>query len=133
MINYTMENTEFKKAGNKKNSSTVTGNKKIKFNHIINVFVYNNIALFKGDTYPYRGTFKRCGGDFNKKFYGYCVPLDRMAECKMQISNFVESLMVYKKDENLDIGTVQKNMIEDELDNYNKEDNTINSSIIMDV
>jgi hypothetical protein len=128
-----MENTELPKLGNKKNSSSTTVNKKkIKFNHIINVFVYNNIALFKGDTYPYRGTFKRCGGDFNKKFYGYLIPLDRMAECKMQISSFVESLMVYKKEENLDIGTVQNSMIDEELDNYHKQDTTINSNIVLD-
>ena len=128
-----MENTTFKKVANKKVSSGESAKRKTKFNHIINVFVYNNISLFKGDTYSYRGTFKRCGGDFNKKFYGYLIPLDRMAECKMQISNFVESLMVYKKEENLDIGTVQNNMIGDELDNYHKEDTNINSNAVMDL
>ena len=128
-----MENTEFKKAPNKKFNTSESNKKKPKFNHLINVFVYNNIALFKGDTYSYRGTFKRCGGDFNKKHYGYLVPLDRLAECKMQISNFVESLLIYKKDTNLDIGTVQNTMIGDELDNYHTEDNNINSNVIMDI
>jgi hypothetical protein len=129
-----MEDTDLKKTAYKKVTTTrETIKKKTKFNHLINVFVYNNIALFKGDTYPYRGTFKRCGGDFNKKFYGYLVPLDRLAECKMQISNFVESLLVYKKDQNLDIGTVLKNMIDDDLDNYhNEQDNHINSDTVID-
>ena len=112
-----MENTDFKKT-NKKVSGETT-KRKTKFNHIINVFIYNNIALFKGDTYPYRGTFKRCGGDFNKQHYGYLIPLDRMAEAKLQISNFVESLMIYKKDENLDIGHISSHTILDEnLDDY---------------
>jgi hypothetical protein len=128
-----MENTEFKKVAFKKNATSETSKRKTKFNHLINVFVYNNIALFKGDTYSYRGTFKRCGGEFNKKYYGYLIPLDRMAECKMQISNFVESLLVYKKDENLDIGSVQNNMIDNELDNYNNEDSSLNSNVIMDI
>lgn len=128
-----MENTEFKKVAFKKNATSETSKRKTKFNHLINVFVYNNIALFKGDTYSYRGTFKRCGGEFNKKYYGYLIPLDRMVECKMQISNFVESLLVYKKDENLDIGSVQNNMIDNELDNYNNEDNSLNSNVIMDI
>jgi hypothetical protein len=128
-----MEDTEFKKTACKKVTTTREPiKKKTKFNHLINVFVYNNIALFKGDTYPYRGTFKRCGGDFNKKFYGYLVPLDRFAECKMQISNFVESLLVYKKDQNLDIGTVVSTMIDDDLDNYhNEQDNHINSDTVI--
>ena len=128
-----MENTEFKKVAIKKNATSETSKRKTKFNHLINVFVYNNIALFKGDTYSYRGTFKRCGGEFNKKYYGYLIPLDRMAECKLQISNFVESLLVYKKDENLDIGSVQNNMIDNELDNYNNEDSSLNSNVIMDI
>jgi hypothetical protein len=128
-----MENTEFKKVAIKKNATSETSKRKTKFNHLINVFVYNNIALFKGDTYSYRGTFKRCGGEFNKKYYGYLIPLDRMAECKLQISNFVESLLVYKKDENLDIGSVQNNMIDNELDNYNNEDSSLNSDVIMDI
>jgi len=128
-----MENTDLKKT-NKKVSGE-TAKRKTKFNHIINVFIYNNIALFKGDTYPYRGTFKRCGGDFNKKHYGYLIPLDRMAEAKLQISNFVESLMIYKKDENLDIGHISSHPILDEnLDDYDSiPSSNINSNQILDL
>ena len=128
-----MENTDFKKTNKKVSGETVK--RKTKFNHIINVFIYNNIALFKGDTYPYRGTFKRCGGDFNKKHYGYLIPLDRMAEAKLQISNFVESLMIYKKDENLDIGHISSHAILDEnLDDYDSiPSSNINSNQILDI
>jgi len=128
-----MDTTDTKKGTKKLNGEAPK--RKIKFNHIINVFIYNNVALFKGDTYPYRGTFKRCGGDFNKKYYGYLIPLDRMAEAKMQISNFVESLMVYKKDENLDIGHVlEKPIIDEDFDNYNTvSTNNINSNFVVDL
>lgn len=126
-----MDDNNFNKVANKKNVSKDTL-KKLKFNHLINVFIYNNIALFKGDTYPYRGTFKRCGGDFNKKHYGYLVPLDRLAECKMQISKFVESLLVYKKDTDLEIDIVLSNLIDEEQDSYSKESNESNNYINKD-
>jgi len=131
-----MEDNNLKKIGNIKNAARDTLKKKPKFNHLINVFIYNNIALFKGDTYPYRGTFKRCGGDFNKKHYGYLVPLDRLSECKLQISNFVESLLIYKKDINLEIDRISSNLIDDEQDYLVKETKeviNINKDNVMDL
>jgi hypothetical protein len=128
-----MENTELKKIPNKKNSTGQTNIRKPKFNHLINVFIYKNIALFKGDTFPYRGTFNRFGGEFNKKFYGYLIPLDRMVECKMEISKFVESLLVYKKDENLDIGNIKNSMIDNKLDDYDNNETNVNNNLVMDI
>jgi hypothetical protein len=105
----------------------------VKFNHAINIYTYNNIALFKGDTYPYRGIFKRCGGEFSKKNYGYLIPLNRVSEAKLQIIKFVESLMCYKKDENLDISHMENVFVNENFDNYADTIDSINSSNIMDI
>ena len=112
---------------------TNTKRKVVKFNHAINIYTYNNIALFKGDTYPYRGIFKRCGGEFSKKDYGYLIPLNRVSEAKLQIVKFVESLMCYKKDENLDISHIEKSFVNENFDNYTDTIDTINKSNIMNI
>lgn len=124
---------EIKLNKTKGNNSLETNPKRkiVKFNHAINVYTYNNIALFKGDTYPYRGIFKRCGGEFSKKDYGYLIPLNRVSEAKLQIIKFVESLMCYKKDENLDISHMENAFVNENFDNYTNSIDSINRSNIM--
>ena len=63
-----------------------TAPKVVRNNHLIQCYIYKNVALFKGDTYVYRGLFKRNSGEFNKEHYGYVVPLDNLEKVKEEIS-----------------------------------------------
>lgn len=69
----------------------------VKNNHLIQCYIYKNVVLFKGDTYVYRGLFKRNGGDFNKEHYGYIVPLDNLEKVRDEISKMVSGFIVYKR------------------------------------
>ena len=70
-------------------------------NHVITCKMYKNIALFTGDTYTYRGIFKRNSGDFNTKFRGYIVPLDCIQAIRTEIYPQVQGYLVYH--ENIDL------------------------------
>jgi len=72
-------------------------------NDVITCKLYKNVALFTGDTYTYRGIFKRNSGDFNKKFRGYVVPLDCIQPIRAEISPQVQGYLVYR--ENIDLPT----------------------------
>lgn len=72
-------------------------------NDMIICKLYKNVALFTGDTYTYRGVFKRNSGDFNKKFRGYIVPLDCIQPIRAEISPQVQGYLVYR--ENVDLPT----------------------------
>jgi len=70
-------------------------------NHVITCKMYKNIALFTGDTYTYRGIFKRNSGDFNTKFRGYLVPRDCIQAIRSEIYPQVQGYLVYH--ENIDL------------------------------
>lgn len=72
-------------------------------NHVITCKMYKNIALFTGDTYTYRGIFKRNSGDFSTKFRGYLVPLDCIQAIRAEIYPQVQGYLVYH--ENIDLPT----------------------------
>jgi hypothetical protein len=72
-------------------------------NHVITCKIYKNIVLFTGDTYTYRGIFKRNSGDFNTKFRGYLVPLENIQSIRSEISPQVQGYLVYR--ENVDLPT----------------------------
>ena len=94
--------------------------KLVRNNHLIHCYVYKNVALFKGDTYVYRGLFKRNGGNYNKEHYGYVVTLENMDNVKNEISKMVSGFIIYKKtNEELEIKTLPtKNLlIDDEIKN----------------
>ena len=81
-----------------------TAPKVVRNNHLIQCYIYKNVALFKGDTYVYRGLFKRNSGEFNKEHYGYVVPLDNLEKVKEEISRMVSGFIVYRKGyEELDV------------------------------
>lgn len=71
--------------------------KLVRNNHLIHCYIYKNVALFKGDTYVYRGLFKRNGGIYNKENYGYVVSLDNLDSVKNEISKMVSGYIIYKK------------------------------------
>jgi hypothetical protein len=71
--------------------------KLVRNNHLIHCFIFKNIALFKGDTYVYRGIFKRNGGNYNKEQYGYLVSLENLDNVKNEISKMVSGFIIYKK------------------------------------
>lgn len=86
-------------------------------NHVIHCLKYENCGLFKGDTYTYRGIFRRHGGEFSKQFRGYVVPLDNIfgieEELKRQISGYIikklyEKLPVVVPGEYIDDGSVEE-------------------------
>jgi hypothetical protein len=70
-------------------------------NHVITCKLYKNIALFTGDTYTYRGIFKRNSGEFNTKFRGYLVSLDCIQAIRAEIYPQVQGYLVYH--ENIDL------------------------------
>lgn len=88
----------------KKKESDITKLPKMpRNNHVITCKMFKNIALFTGDTYTYRGIFKRNSGDFNKKFHGYIVPLDCIQSIRNEIFPQVQGYLVYH--ENIDLPT----------------------------
>ena len=74
-------------------------------NHVITCKIYKNIVLFTGDTYTYRGIFKRNSGDFNTKFRGYLVPLENIQSIRSEISPQVQGYLVYRENVDLPIQT----------------------------
>jgi hypothetical protein len=98
--------------------------KLVRNNHLIHCYIYKNLAIFKGDTYVYRGLFKRNGGNYNKEHYGYVVPLDKIDNVKNEISKMVSGFIIFKKGDeelNIDIQKTTTNHIkfyEDDDDCY---------------
>jgi hypothetical protein len=91
----------------------------VRNNHLIQCYIYKNVALFKGDTYVYRGLFKRNGGNFNKEHYGYVIPIDNNKQVSDEISRMVSGFIIYRKgDEKLDVETPtsQNLLLDDTLD-----------------
>jgi hypothetical protein len=74
-------------------------------NHVITCKIYKNIVLFTGDTYTYRGIFKRNSGDFNTKFRGYLVPLENIQSIRSEIYPQVQGYLVYHENVDLPIQT----------------------------
>ncbi len=100
------DTTEPKKRTSSKNEDAGGAQKMPKMprnNHVITCKMYKNIALFTGDTYTYRGIFKRNSGDFNTKFRGYLVPLDSIQAIRAEIYPQVQGYLVYH--ENIDLST----------------------------
>jgi hypothetical protein len=121
-------------SGSSYKKSEVPKKKITKYNHIINIFIYTNIALIKGDTYPYRGIFRRNGGNFSKQHYGYLVPLSSLNDVKYQVGKFVESMLVYHRYEQLDIPVAQNMVIDDDNKDYESpEESQLNSSNVLDL
>ena len=82
-------------------------------NNVIICKLYKNVALFTGDTYTYRGIFKRNSGDFNKKLRGYIVPLDCIQSIRAEIYPQVQGYLIYRECIDLPINiepvVIQKN------------------------
>lgn len=98
------DSTESKKLKSSKNEDSGSAQKMPKMprnNHVITCKMYKNIALFTGDTYTYRGIFKRNSGDFSTKFRGYLVPLDCIQAIRTEIYPQVQGYLVYH--ENIDL------------------------------
>jgi hypothetical protein len=74
-------------------------------NHVITCKMYKNIALFTGDTYTYRGIFKRNSGDFSTKFRGYIVPLDCIQAIRTEIYPQVQGYLIYRENVDLSVHT----------------------------
>ena len=72
--------------------------KLVRNNHLIQCYIYKNIALFKGDTYVYRGIFKRNGGEFRREHYGYVVSLDNWEKVKGEVLRMVSGFIIYKRE-----------------------------------
>ena len=72
--------------------------KVVRNNHLIQCYIYKNIALFKGDTYVYRGIFKRNGGEFKREHYGYVVSLENWEKVKEEVLRMVSGFIIYKRD-----------------------------------
>ena len=74
-------------------------------NHTITCKIYKNTGLFTGDTYTYRGIFKRNSGDFSTKFRGYIVPLENIQAIRNEIVPQVQGYLVYREFTDLPIHT----------------------------
>ena len=64
-------------------------------NHDIQCYQYENVALFRGDTYTYRGMFRRYGGLYSKEHKGYVVAHDRVSEVRSELTQMVSGFLVY--------------------------------------
>jgi hypothetical protein len=95
------DTNESKQVKSKKESDAPKMPKMPRNNHVITCKMYKNIALFTGDTYTYRGIFKRNSGDFNTKMRGYLVPLDCIQSIRAEIYPQVQGYLVYH--ENIDL------------------------------
>ena len=83
---------------NKKLKTNVRPKLSIKNNHFVQCFIYKNAALFKGDTYVYRGLFNRFGGYYDKSNFGYIVPLENYEKVSEEITRMAFGFIIYKKD-----------------------------------
>lgn len=88
------------------------GPRLMKFNHMIQCILYRNVALFKGDTYTYRGIFRRHGGEFNKKYYGYVVSLDNVEAIKNELVPMIYGYVIQNRNEDLPV-EMPTNFVED--------------------
>lgn len=81
----------------------------VKNNHLIQLYIYNNAALFKGDTFVYRGLFNRFGGYYDKSYYGFVVPLENYEKVKEEIVRMVFGFIIHnKKTEDIVIKSMNK-------------------------
>ena len=100
--------------------------KVVRNNHVMQCYIYKNIALFKGDTYVYRGIFKRNGGEFKKEHYGYIVSLENWEKVKEEVSRMVSGFIIYKKD--LDELNIKQPIMNHLLDVYANADECSNNT-----
>lgn len=76
----------------------------VRMNHDIQCYMYDNVALFRGDTYTYRGLFRRYGGLYSKEHKGYIVSHDRVSEVRSELTQMVSGFLVYNnRQKTLDI------------------------------
>jgi hypothetical protein len=101
LLKYDSTNTNTKTKKEDGGGSTQKMPKMPRNNHVITCKMYKNIALFTGDTYTYRGIFKRNSGDFSTKFRGYLVSLDCIQAIRSEIYPQVQGYLVYH--ENIDL------------------------------
>jgi hypothetical protein len=88
--------------------------KVVRNNHLIQCYIYKNIALFKGDTYVYRGIFKRNGGEFQREHYGYAVSLENWEKVKEEVSKMVSGFIIYKREhDELNVKLSVTNLLDD--------------------
>ncbi len=110
----------------------VGSTKLVRNNHLIQCYIYKNIALFKGDTYVYRGIFKRNGGEFKREHYGYIISLDNWEKVKEEISRMVSGFIIYKREhEELNVKlSVTNLLLEDTSMVYECSNNTSDNLVI---
>jgi len=89
-----------------------------KSNHVIQCIQFSNLALFKGDTYTYRGLFKRNGGEYSRDYYGYIVSLDVVEKIKNELTPMLSGFIIQTRSEELPITLVQntQNLVDDDND-----------------
>ena len=90
------------------------GPKVMKSNHVIQCIQYTNVGLFKGDTYTYRGLFRRNGGEYNREFYGYVVDKDSIDKIKSELTPMLSGFIIHKRDEELPVEAPKKSFIEED-------------------
>ncbi len=105
----------------------------IKNNHFIQCNVYKNVALFKGDTFVYRGLFRRYGGNYEKAHFGYAVSLTNYEKVKDELKRMVSGfIIVNKEQEEISIALQQpsaahnKLMLDDESEGDENGKNGVN-------
>ena len=94
-----MSDTEEKKTKKEPKVSNASKANMPKNNHLIKCTIYTNIALYQGDTYIYRGIFKRNNGNFSTKYKGYLVPLNKIESIRFEIQKQVQGYLIYHKNE----------------------------------
>lgn len=67
----------------------------VRMNHDIQCYLHENVALFRGDTYTYRGMFRRYGGLYSKEHKGYVVSHERVSEVRSELTQMVSGFLVY--------------------------------------
>lgn len=92
------------------------GSRVMKSNHVIQCILFKNVALFKGDTYTYRGLFRRNGGNFNREFYGFVVSLEAVDKIKNELTPMLSGFTIHHRDGELPV-EVPKTFIDDPDDN----------------
>lgn len=116
-----MSDTDEKKTKKEPKPSNVSKANIPKNNHLIKCTIYTNIALYQGDTYIYRGIFKRNNGNFSTQYKGYLVPLNKIESIRFEIQKQVQGYLIYNKNEVLSCDTCLLNNTE----HYNDIDNNI--------
>jgi len=111
---------------NKKEKTVARSKFTLKNNHLIQCFVYQNVALFKGDTYVYRGLFNRFGGYYDKSHFGFIVPLNHYEKVGDEIMRMAFGFNIYKKESEV-IRTTDRYNVKDSLDE------PVNTLNVMDI